>query len=107
MIRPRRGKSVRVAPPRGEPIRAHTSAVVTLVTSEWVEVRVRHASWRFPEGTLLLLRRSALLESDGELIAPDLAIVRVYPPEEQNEMYAVRAMENVLRSGESEHPDAD
>jgi hypothetical protein len=95
MVRPRRGKTVRIAPPRDESVRSFTDAVITLVTPEWVEVE--HESWRFAAGTLLLLRRTALLATDDDLVAPDSAIVRVYPPRVQTDDYAARAIERLLR----------
>jgi hypothetical protein len=97
MVKPRKGKLVRVAPPPDQPIRAHIEAVVTIVTPEWVEVEVRQESWRFRAGTLLLLRRAALLEVDRQLIAPDGAVVRVYPPETRNPRHAAEALGRLLR----------
>ncbi len=96
MIRPRKGRTIRIAPPPGQPIRAYIDAVVDYVTPEWVGADVVQESWRFRAGTGLLLRRSTLLELDRQLIAPDAAIAQVYPPETRRPHYAAEVMGRLL-----------
>ena len=105
MVKPRRGKHVRIAPPPDEPVRTHIDAVVTIVTPHWVEVEVKQESWRFGAGTLLLLRRAALLELDRQLIAPDAAVVRVYPPEMRDPRHAAEALGRLLSEARREVED--
>ena len=84
MIRPRKGKHVQVMAPHGSAIRTPVEVVITDVTREWVMVDITRATWRWPAGTGLLLRREALLESNGQLIAPDAAVAATYPPERRS-----------------------
>jgi hypothetical protein len=98
MVRPRRGKIVRLAPPPRERIRKHIEAVITFTTPQWLGVEVPEETWRFRAGTGLLLRRAALLEVDGQLIAPNAAIAGIYPPETQSQEYAAYALDRLLRS---------
>ncbi len=96
MVKPRRGKLVRIAPSPGHSIRRFVDAVVTDVAREWVLADVVAESWRFRVGTGLLLRRSALLERDGQLIAPSDAVQGVYPPETRTVAHATEAMNRLL-----------
>ena len=99
MVKPRKGKRVRVMPPPDASIRVPVEAVVTDVTRDWVLADVPQSSWRFRAGTGLLLRRAALLEVDRQLIAPDGAVVQVYPPETRNPRYAAMLMDQILGGG--------
>ena len=107
MIRPRKGRVVRIAPPPGQRIRAYVEAVVDFVTPESVGADVTRESWRFRAGTGLLLRRSALLEFDDQLIAPDAAIEQVYPPETRNPRHAAEVMNRLLRPNSEGGEDTD
>jgi hypothetical protein len=108
LVRPRRGKLVLLAPPPGDRVHKYIEAVVAFTTPEWVGVDVKGETWRFRAGTSLLLRRDAVLELDGKLVAPDVAVTGVYPPETQSQAYAARAIEQALGrtlSSNSDKPD--
>ena len=101
VIKPRRGRVVKIAPPPGHPIRAYVRAVVTDVAEEWVFAEVQQESWRFRAGTSLLLRRDKLLQVGHQLIAQDASIAAVYPPETQTTDYLMNVL-NRLFSQEGE-----
>jgi hypothetical protein len=79
----------------GDPARRFVDAVITDVAREWVLADVVGDTWRYRVGTGLLLRRAALLESDGQLIAPGACVHAVYPPETRNAAHAMELSGNV------------
>lgn len=97
MLKPRKRKVVRIMPPAEQPIRASVEAVITDVTTEWVLADIVQESWRFRAGTGLLLRRAELREIDGQLVAPEAALARVYPPHTRNPRYAAQLMDQIFR----------
>jgi hypothetical protein len=85
-------------PPSDASIRMPIHAVITDVARDFLLADVNNETWRFRAGTGLLLRREGLLEVDGTFIAPDAAIVRIYPPQTRTPLYTAWLMSQILGS---------